>query len=398
MDFEITARQSELLGRVNEIVDRDLVPLEPRFLAAPFSDLRANLEDVRATVRAAGLWAPQLPVEHRGMGLGLVDFALVSEALGRTPLGHFAFGCNAPDAGNAELLALHATAEQQARWLEPLARGEIRSCFSMTEPDLPGSNPTLLATTAVEDGDDWVIDGHKWYTTGADGATFAVVMAVTDAAAPRHQRASMIIVPTDSEGFDLVRNLSVMGHTGEGLFSHAEILYRSCRVPRANLLGPRGQGFALAQQRLGPGRIHHCMRWLGISGRAFDMMCDRVVRRRIKADSTLAGRDLVRAWVAESRAEIDAARLLTLRTAWKIERDGWKAARRDISMIKFVVAKAMLGVVDRALQLHGGLGMTDDTLLAFYYREERAARIYDGPDEIHKLSLGRAILRDYADP
>ena len=394
MDFGTSAAQRELVDRVGEIVERDLLPLEPRFLSDGFRSLTADLEAVRERVRSEGLWAPQLPRDLGGMGLGLLDFALVSEALGRTPLGHYAFGCNAPDAGNAELLALHGSDEQKDRWLEPLARGEIRSCFSMTEPELPGSNPTLLATTAVEDGDDWVVDGRKWFTTGADGAAFAVVMAVTDPEAPPHERASMLIVPTDAPGFDLVRNLSVMGHTGSGLFSHAEIRYRSCRVPRANLLGPRGRGFALAQERLGPGRVHHCSRWLGIAARAFDMMRARAAHRPIGAGETLAERDLVRAVVAESSAEIEAARLLTLRTAWTIERRGWKAARRDVSMIKFVVAKAMLDVVDRALQLHGGLGMTDDTLLAFYYREERAARIYDGPDEVHKLALGRRLLQD----
>ena len=394
MDFDISTAQRDLVERVTAIVEAELMPLEARFLATPFEDLLPDVEAVRATVRESGLWAPQVPSEYGGMGLGLVDFALVAEALGRTPLGHFAFGCNAPDAGNIELLALHGTAEQKRRWLEPLVSGEIRSCFSMTEVDLPGSNPTLLATTADSDGDDYVIDGHKWYATAAEGAAFAVVMAVTDPDAQRYERASMIIVPTDTEGFDLVRNLSVMGHVGRGVFSHAEIRYRGCRVPQSNLLGPRGRGFALAQERLAPGRIHHCMRWLGIARRAFEMMCRRARSRPITSDQTLADREIVQSWVAESAAELEAARLLTLQTAWKIERRGWRAAKRDISMIKFVVAKAMLSVVDRALQVHGGLGMTDDTLLAFFYREERAARIYDGPDEVHKLSLGRRLLAD----
>ena len=267
----------------------------------------------------------------------------------------------------------------------------------MTEVEMPGSNPVMMETTAVEDGDDYVINGQKWYTTAADGAAFAIVMAITDPEAPPHRRASMIIVPTDTPGFDLVRNINIMGHAGEDYFSHAEILYHSCRVPRSNLLGPEGQGFVIAQERLGPGRIHHCMRWIGICNRAFDLMCERAVSRPISPSETLADKDIVRAWIAECRAEIQGARLLTLHTAWKIEQLGWKEARQDISMIKFVVAGAMQKVVDRALQIHGGLGMTDDTILAFFFRHERAARIYDGPDEVQKLSLARRILSEYKD-
>jgi alkylation response protein AidB-like acyl-CoA dehydrogenase len=264
----------------------------------------------------------------------------------------------------------------------------------MTEVEMPGSNPVMMETTATVDGDDWVINGQKWYTTAADGAQFAVVMAITDPEAPPHRRASMIIVPTATPGFDLVRNISVMGHVGEDYFSHAEILYHSCRVPLSNLLGPRGHGFVIAQERLGPGRIHHCMRWIGVCQRAFELLCARAAGRRIAPGETLADKDIVRAWIAECHAEIQAARLLTLHTAWKIDRFGWKQARQDISMIKFVVAGTLQRVVDRALQVHGGLGMTDDTLLAFFYRHERAARIYDGPDEVQKLSLARRLLAE----
>jgi alkylation response protein AidB-like acyl-CoA dehydrogenase len=265
----------------------------------------------------------------------------------------------------------------------------------MTEVEMPGSNPVMMETTAVADGDDYVINGQKWYTTAADGAEFAIVMAITDPEAPPHRRASMIIVPCATPGFDLVRNINVMGHTGDDYFSHAEILYHSCRVPQSNLLGPEGAGFVIAQERLGPGRIHHCMRWIGVCHRAFELMCSRAAARRISPTETLADKDIVRAWVAECHAEIQAARMLTLHTAWKIDRHGWKAARQDISMIKFVVAGTMQRVVDRALQVHGGLGMTDDTLLAFFFRHERAARIYDGPDEVQKLSLARRILAEH---
>jgi alkylation response protein AidB-like acyl-CoA dehydrogenase len=398
VDFEPSEKMQAALGLIREFVDNELIPLETAFLTRPFRELLPEVEKKRAMVKQMGLWAPGHPRKLGGMGLDLIDLGLVSEALGRSPLGHFVFGCHAPDAGNVEILHLYGTPEQKERWLTPLVEGEIRSCFSMTEVEMPGSNPVMMETTAVEDGGDYVINGQKWYTTAADGADFAIVMAVTDPAAPPHQRASMIIVPTDTPGFDLVRNINVMGHTGDDYFSHAEILYHSCRVPKSNLLGPAGHGFVIAQERLGPGRIHHCMRWVGVCNRAFDLMCSRAVARPIAPGRTLADQDIVKAWVAESHAEIQAARMLTLQTAWKIDRLGWKAARQDISMIKFVVAGTMQRVVDRALQVHGGLGMTDDTLLAFFFRHERAARIYDGPDEVQKLSLAKRILGEYRAP
>lgn len=262
----------------------------------------------------------------------------------------------------------------------------------MTEPGQPGSNPVLMDTTATRDGDDYVLDGEKWFTTAADGAAFAVVMAVTDPEASRYRRASMILVPTDTPGYERVRNTPVMGDVGDGLFSHGELRFRGCRVPRSNLLGEEGAGFTLAQERLGPGRIHHCMRWLGICHRAFDLICSRAAARSITSDQTLADQDLVRAWIAESAAEIQSARWLTLHTAWTIEREGWKAAREAISLIKFRVAGTLQRVLDRAIQVHGGLGVTDYTPLAFFFREERAARIYDGPDEVHKLTVAKRIL------
>ena len=397
MDFAISDRTQTILGMIHEFVAKELVPLEQEFLRAPFSSLVPALERRRAKVRQMGLWAPNVPEELGGMGLGLVELGLVSEALGATPLGHYVFGCQAPDAGNIEILHLYGTPEQKERWLRPLAAGEIRSCFSMTEVELPGSNPVMMDTTAVKDGDDYVINGQKWYTTAADGADVAVVMAVTDPEAPPYRRASMILVPCDTPGFDLVRNISVMGHAGDGWASHGEILYHSCRVPQSNLLGPEGHGFAIAQERLGPGRIHHCMRWIGICNRAFDLLCSRAADRVIAPGVTLGDKDIVRSWIADSAADIRAARLLTLHTAWKIDTQGWRAAHQDISMIKFVVANTMQRVVDRSLQVHGGLGMTDDTLIAFFFRHERAARIYDGPDEVHKISLAKRILRERAE-
>lgn len=398
MDFEIPGPTREIMARIDTLMEEEVYPLEPAFLNRPFTELLPEIDEKRRRVRREGLWAPAHPSEHGGMGLSLVDFGLVSELLGRSPLGHFVFGCQAPDAGNIEILHLHGSSEQKERWLRPLVAGEIRSCFSMTEPGMPGSNPVLLETTATRDGDEWVIDGRKWYTTAAEGAALAVVMAVTSPEAPPHERASMILVPTDTPGFELVRNLRVMGEEGEDFFSHAEIAYRGCRVPAENLLGPEGAGFRIAQERLGPGRIHHCMRWLGICQRAIDLMCRRATEREIGSGKTLADKDLVRAWIAESMASTEAARALTLQTAWKIERHGWRAAREDISMIKFLVADTLQKVLDRALQVHGGLGMTDDTPLAFFFRHERAARIYDGPDEVHKLAVARRILLPYAKP
>lgn len=394
MDFSISETLQTILGMIDEFVERELIPLEREFLARPARELMPKIRAKQALVKQMELWAPCHPREFGGMGLGLSDFALVSEALGRTPLGHLVFGCQAPDVGNIEILHRHGSPEQRERYLRPLVEGSLRSCFSMTEVDLPGSNPVMMDTTAVKDGDSYVINGQKWYTTAADGAEFAIVMAKTNPEAGPYFQASMIIVPCDTPGFNLVRNIPVMGHTGEDYFSHAEILYQNCRVPRANLLGPEGQGFVIAQERLGPGRIHHCMRWIGICNRAFDLMCARASQRVITPDGkTLATRQIVQAWIAECAAEIKAARLMVLHAAWKIEHQGAKAARQEISLIKFKVANVMQMVIDHALQVHGGLGMTDDTILAFLYRHERAARIYDGADEVHKVSVARQILQ-----
>jgi acyl-CoA dehydrogenase len=397
MDFTVSDKMQAIVGMMREFVDRELIPLEPEFLGKDFRTMLPAIEEKRAMVRQMELWAPNHPKEYGGMGLDLMEHALVSEILGRTPIGHFVFGCHAPDAGNIEILHQYGTPEQKETWLRPLVAGKIRSCFSMTEVDLPGSNPVMMETKAVKEGEEYVINGQKWYSTAADGASFAIVMAVTNPEAPPHLRASMIIVPTDAPGFNLVRNISVMGHTGSDYFSHAEILYQSCRVPVKNLLGPEGWGFVIAQERLGPGRIHHCMRWLGICSRAYDLMCKRATERIISPDGkTLATKQIIQAWIAESAAEIQAARLMTLHAAWKIENLGVKEAREEISLIKFYVAGVLQRVVDRALQVHGGLGMTDDTIISFFYRHERAARIYDGADEVHKMSVAKRILREYA--
>ncbi len=395
MDFAISNRIQTIVDMIKEFVEAELIPLEPDFLAKDFRELLPVLREKQEMVKKMELWAPNFPVECGGMGLSLLEHGLVSEALGRSPLGHYVFWCQAPDAGNVEILHDHGTEEQKQRYLNPLVMGEIRSCFAMTEVDMPGSNPVMLETTAVKDGADYVINGHKWYTTAADGADFAIAMAVTNPEASTYRQASMIIVPTNTPGFNLVRNIPVMGHEGSDYFSHAEILFESCRVPQENLLGPEGHGFVIAQDRLGPGRIHHCMRWLGIGQRALELMCKRANERVISPDGrTLGSQQTIQNWIAESTAELQAARLLTLNSAWQIDQYGAAAARDSISTIKFMVANTMNQIVDRALQVHGGLGMTDDTILAFFYRHERAARIYDGADEVHKSSLAKRILRN----
>ena len=395
MDFTISEKMQTIISMIDEFVARELLPLEPLLLQGRFDALEPELERKRQMVKQMELWAPNHPTEYGGMGLDLVEHGLVSEALGRSPLGHYVFGCQAPDAGNAEILNLHGADEQKKKYLQPLIDGRIRSCFSMTEVDMPGSNPLMLATTAVKEGTDYVINGQKWYTTSSDGAEFAIVMAVTNPEAPPYLRASMIIVPTDAPGFNQARIIPVMGEAGRGYFSHGEILYQSCRVPQENLLGQEGQGFIIAQERLGPGRIHHCMRWIGICNRAFDLLCRRAAEREITPGRTLATKQIVQAWIAESAAAIQAARLAVLHAAWKMEQESHKAARIEISLIKFQVANTMMRVIDHALQVHGGLGMTDDTILAFFYRHERAARIYDGADEVHKISAAKQILKTY---
>ena len=386
----------ELLDAIRTVLRDDLMPLEAPFLQGGFAAVLPQLAAVRRKVREAGLWAPPLPPAYGGLGLRLAEFAQVSEELGRTPFGHFAFNCQAPDIGNMEVLLAHGSPEQQERWLRPLAAGELRSCFAMTEPEHAGSNPVWLSATAVKDGADYVIDAHKWFTTAAEGAAFAIVMAVTDPDHPKlHRRASQIIVPLDTPGFRIVRNIPMMGETGSDWLTHAEVRLEGCRVPQNNRIGAEGDGFVLAQERLGPGRIHHCMRWVGIAERCLELMCRYAGRRELAPGKPLAGRQVVQHWIAESRAEINAARLLVLDAAAKIDAAGAAAARAEISVIKFYVAGVLQRVIDRAIQVHGGLGVTDDTLLSFWYRHERGARIYDGADEVHKDVVARYELRKY---
>ncbi len=391
------AAREALRSRVRAVVRERIVPLEPEFLNRPFREAKPALDAVRAHVKAEGLWAPYVAAAHGGMGLSLADYAHVSAELGWSPAAPYAFNCQAPDVGNIELLSAHGSPAQRARWLAPLLSGDIRSCFAMTEPANAGANPVLLDGRARLEGDTWIVDAHKWFTTAADGSAFAIVMAVTDPdAASPYQRASMLLVPMDTPGVTLVRNLRIMGDPGEDWASHAELRFDGVRVPADAVIGARGAGFALAQERLGPGRIHHCMRWIGTAERALDLLCRRAVSRSLGGGKTLGDQQVVQHWIAESRAELDACRLLVEDTAERMDRDGQKAVKERISLIKFHVAGMLQRVLDRAVQAHGALGLTHDTPLAFWYAHERGARIYDGPDEVHKSVVARDILRRYA--
>ncbi len=391
-----TPRLESLIAEISHFLEDELIPRENEFLHTPFLTLeKGALLQLRNQIKSKGWWAPHLSQEKGGLGLSLTEFAQLSEVLATTPLGHYVFNCQAPDIGNMELLDHFADEAIKKEYLEPLENGDIRSCFSMTEPENAGSNPILLHTTAIRQDEHYIINGHKWFTSSADGAAFAIVMAVTNPDAPVYERASMLIVPTHTPGFEIVRNIPVMGEAGEGYISHSEIRYTHCKVPASNLIHKEGSGFLLAQQRLGPGRIHHCMRWIGISERALKMMCHRAATRKIDAQQMLGHKQSIQNWLAESRAEINAARLLVLDTAARIEKHGSKAAREEISAIKFYVAGVMHKVLDRAIQTHGALGITDDTTLAWWYRHERGARIYDGPDEVHKSVLARGMLKKF---
>jgi alkylation response protein AidB-like acyl-CoA dehydrogenase len=395
MDFSESPRVSNIRAIVREFMQKEVFPLEPLLRRNGFKASLPELRTTRERAKQTGLWAAHIPAEHGGAGLSLTEFAHMSEELGKSPVGHYLFNCQAPDVGNMEILMEYGTPEQQKRFLEPLIAGESRSCFTMTEPEHAGSNPVWMSTTAKKDVDHWVIRGHKWFSTGAEGSAFAICMAVTNPEADPHARASMIIVPTGTPGYDIICNLSVMGDRGGDWASHAEVSYQDARVPLDNLLGGEGLGFVIAQQRLGPGRIHHCMRWIGICERALDILCRHAATREIAPGKPLGTKQIVQQWIAESRAEIHAARLMVLHAAWKIEQEGIYAAREEISLIKFTVARTLGRVLDRGIQGLGGLGMTDDTPLAFWYSHERAARIYDGADEVHIEVVARRILKSY---
>ncbi|MDQ3894073.1 MAG: acyl-CoA dehydrogenase family protein [Actinomycetota bacterium] len=377
----------ELRERYATFMEKHVYPSEPD-LDREDDEAQALVVDLRARAKEEGLWAPHLPPEAGGTGQGFLVYAHLNEEIGRSIWAQLVFGCQAPDAGNGEILHLFGTDEQKERWLRPLVAGNVRSFFSMTEPDVSGSDPTGLRTRAIRDGDDWVIDGRKWFSTGAEGAAFGIVMAVTDPEAEPHRRASQIIVPADAPGVD-IHPVPVFGHRGRGWTTHCEVGYRRVRVPAENTLGAPGDGFRIAQKRLGPGRIHHVMRWLGQMQRAFELLCRRALEREAFG-SRLADKQTVQNWVADCAAEIQACRLMTLHAAHSIDRGD--EARIEISLIKVYAARVLNEVIDRAIQVHGALGLTSQTPLASMYTLARGGRIYDGPDEVHRMVASRRIL------
>ena len=392
MDFK------EIKNTIKEFVEKELFSLEPWILDSSWKEKLPKLNELRGKVKKMGLWLPQIPKEYGGLGLTLEQHGEISEILGASPYGFYVFNCQAPDAGNMDILIEFGTEEQKEKYLNPLLDGKIRSCFAMTEPNFAGSNPVNMGTIATKENDNYIINGHKWFASSFDGAKFAIVMLISDPNNENpYKKASQIIVPTDSEGVKFIRNISVMGHPGGGWESHAEIKFENVKVPLSNVLGGDGEGFSIAQKRLGPGRIHHCMRWIGMCERSFDLMCKRAASRELAHGQLLADKQTIQNWIAECRAEINAARLMIKDAAHKIDSQGVYKTRNEISIIKFYCANVLQKVVDYAIQVHGALGVTDDTILASYYRHERAARIYDGADEVHKSRVARQILKKYRD-
>jgi len=397
VEFTISEEGRLIEEQVVRFIGEKIIPAERTYAEQAHSV--ANGEDppimkkLRAEAKSLGLWNLFLPDPDWGPGVSNHDYSVLCEHMGRSQIASRVFNCQAPDTGNIEILAEFGTAAQKEKWLKPLLEGDIRSCFSMTEPDVSGADPTGLRTAAVRHGDEWVINGHKWFTSGAIGAKFAIAMVVTNPHGAPHERASMIIVPTNAPGFNIVRPVSVMGHAGGG--GHCEIQYHNCRVPAENLLGPLNGGFMIAQARLGPGRIHHCMRAIGTAERAFEIMC-RHANERTVGGVTLAEKQIVQDWIATSRMEIDQARLLTQYAAWKMDAVGKSKARTELSMVKVVVPNMMMTVLDRAIQCLGALGVSDDTPIASMWRHGRALRIADGPDEVHKMVVARRELKRFA--
>jgi alkylation response protein AidB-like acyl-CoA dehydrogenase len=382
----------DLRARYRAFMEEHVYPNEPA-LGREDEQADALVTGLRAHAKEQGLWAPHLPPEAGGTNGSFLAYAHLNEEIGRSFWAQLVFGCQAPDAGNGEILWHFGTDEQKERWLKPLVAGDVRSFFSMTEPEVPGSDPTTLRARAVRDGDEWVIDGHKWFSSGAEGAAFAIVMAVTDPDEHPHRRASQIIVDADTPGVEIVRATPTMGHRGRGWSTHCEVTYTGVRVPVSNTLGEVGEGFRIAQKRLGPGRIHHVMRWLGQMQRAFELMCTYSLEREAFG-GPLADKQTVQNWIADSAAEIQACRLMTLDAARKI--DQGDEARVEVSLIKFYAARVLHDVIDRAVQVHGARGLTDETPLGVMYAMARGARIYDGPDEVHRMVVARRILKSFA--
>jgi acyl-CoA dehydrogenase len=392
MNFEPSAKTKQLQERLQKFMDAHVYPNEQRFeeetAREPWKPLRI-VEELKVKARGEGLWNLFLPEDPGGAGLSNLEYAPLCEIMGRSHMAAEVFNCSAPDTGNMEVLARYGTAEQKDKWLKPLLAGEIRSCFSMTEPDVASSDATNIAATIVRRGDEYIINGRKWWSSGAGDprCKIAIFMGKSDPAAAAHKQQSMILLPLDTPGVKIVRLLKVFGydHAPHG---HAEIHFENVRVPAANMLLGEGRGFEIAQGRLGPGRIHHCMRCIGVAERALEAMCKRV-QARVAFGKALAEQGTIRAGIAESRMEIEQARLLTLKAAYMMDTVGNKAARAEIAMIKVVAPNVTLRVLDRAIQAHGGVGVSQDTFLASAWAMVRTLRLADGPDEVHVESVAK---------
>jgi len=386
MSNEIPEHVREIRKRVQDFIETRVYPLEPAFETRGSEEAGEALRGLMAEAKEAGLWALGHPAEIGGQGLPFLDYVYVNEVVGRSEIAMVALGTHSLQ--DSIMLKEFASDDWRERYLKPLVEGEVFPSFAMTEPDVASSDPTQLRTEARLEGGEWVINGHKWFTSGADRAAYTTVMCRTESDAPDHGAFSMIVVPTDTPGYEIVRDVKVMGHLG----GHCEVKFRDVRVPESNLLGPRGAGFKIAQRRLGPGRIFHCMRWLGQAQRAFDLMCDRA-NNRVAFGKELGRHQQIQKFVFDSACEIQSARMLTLHAARKI--DQGDEARVEIGLIKVMGAQMLHNVIDRAIQVHGALGVTEDTPLEGMYRRARFARIYDGPDEVHVASTSRRILRAY---
>ncbi len=403
MDFAFSPRCEELRKQLLAFMDAEVYPAEAVYQEQMEASGDPNfhppiVEELKTKARAAGLWNLFLPHDEWGAGLSNLDYAPLAEITGRSPwLAPEALNCAAPDTGNMEILAEFGTPEQQQRWLVPLLEGEIRSCFSMTEPDVASSDARNIRTRIERDGDHYVINGRKWWSSGAASprCKLSIVMGVTNPDADTYHRQSMILVPFDTPGVSVVRPLKVFGFDDRG--GHPEVRFEDVRVPAANLLGTEGSGFAIAQARLGPGRIHHCMRLMGMAERAFDLMATRV-KSRVAFGGPIADQGVVQDWIAESRMRIEQTRLLVLKTAWLMDTVGNKEARVEISSIKVAAPRTALYVLDRAIQAHGGGGVSDDFPLASLWAHARTLQIADGPDEVHKMAVARRELRRYPGP